>query len=320
MNLDPDPWASIRRRLSQLALWIGHKGRPPGLLGSAVRISGFSRDGSPAALVRHGDTWSYEKNGQNPIAVSDTQALLGIVPNDAFDATEVIVVPDVAPLLFHGAVEAAEASVHQCNVALAIALKGHPDARELVSQDLAQGLTFPLPDPVSFALGNGALDKAVRQSIASIALAVATLDAQLNVWANEKGGFSKSEQHRPLTTKFTDVAHKFGKSLDADAEPYSTLRALIAARNALIHAKGQEQSFPLGPTGAGRDLSVQARATCHSVRSALVALAILIGRPKPAYLAYCPAADPADDEAWRGAVVGMGMRDDPDYPPLSAGP
>lgn len=154
MTRGSDEASQFLRQLIELMLWVFHKERRPGLLGRAIEVLGTVKDGSTARLVRDGDGWSFVKEGHDPLPLPDEKAALEVVPNQGFEATEGVVVPDVAPLLFHGAVKAAEASLHECNVALAVAVRANPQIEGFVSPDLiAQTLTIPLADPVTTSLG-----------------------------------------------------------------------------------------------------------------------------------------------------------------------
>jgi hypothetical protein len=176
-------------------------------------------------------------------------------------------------------------------------------------------LAVPLDDPVDFTIATTLLDRSVRRSISAVGLAVSAAEAQVNEWAEARGGWRDREDLEPLVRKMRYVARKFGRDIDIGRSPFQELQSLVDFRHDVTHPKPIPQDVRLGGTEApGRGPSIQARKTCFFIRRCLVDVARSIGLDPPRYLAYCPPGPYDDDNAWRTAVVMTGVREDPDFP------
>jgi hypothetical protein len=63
----------------------------------------------------------------------------------------------------------------------------------------------------------------------------------------------------------------------------------------------------------GTTIATEAREACLGARQALISLAKTLNQPSPVFVSVCPPADPPTEEAWSGAVVLDGVREDPDF-------
>lgn len=245
-------------------------------------------------LIEHGDT--------RRLSTAEVLRLVGT--GDFFPRT-VDVVPDLAQMLFMEAVHQAEVS--------------HGRVIE------AQTHIDELPDnfrqnPTPWVLATAELDRAVRASIASILLAIAAAEAQVNRWAELSGGWQNGEDGLSAAEKCLVLADRAGRPISLGKPPYQRLRVASLRRNALVHSKPTAERIPVTGANApmpGRSAVVDARTTCLAVRQSLVDLAGRIGVDPPRYLASCPPSRPDDDEAWRAASLRTGLRRDPVFPPMS---
>jgi hypothetical protein len=294
--------ARNRRLFRSVIGWLLVRDRRPGMIGAAVALRGRSSTGSARLDRTDDDGWRLVvQHGESDVTTADVLRLVG---TGEFFPTTVEVVPDLAEMLFMEAVHQAEASLLNVNSAA-----GHLD-----------GLLEDEKDILSAVLVQSKLDRAVRASIASIVLAIAAGEAQINRWANEFGGWTQDDDHLGLGRKCEALARRVGRPLSLGAPPYQQLQQAVMRRNAFVHSKPVAEQVPATGAGApapGRSLSVEARLTCLAVRRSFVDLAGRLDLSLPEYLAYCPSAAADDDAAWTSATVMTGVREDPDFPPLS---
>lgn len=299
--ITPEQKARNRRLFGDLVGWLLLKNRRPGMIGAAVGLRGKSTKG-PVELVRvSDDEWQLIDGGESHVTTADLLRLMG---TGAFFPMVVDVVPDLAAMLFMEAVHQAEISLSKVRSAAQHLDDFRRDDNEVVA----------------FVLMEGELDRAVRASIASIVLAIAAGEAQINRWADERGNWSQSEDRLGLARKCEALAARVGRPVSLGASPYQELQQAVARRNAFVHSRSVAEEVPA--TGAkvplpGRSMSVEARSTSLAVRRSFVDLARRLDVPPPSYLAYCPPAEPDDDAAWNAASVMTGVRPDPDFPPIA---
>jgi hypothetical protein len=289
-----------RRLFGDVIGWLVMSGRRPGMIGAAVGIQGRSSTG-PVRLDRKDNEWRLvTEDGESEMTAAD---VLGLVGTGEFLPTRIEVVPDLAEMLFMEAVHQAEASLLKVDSAA-----GHLDILRQNTKDI-----------VSAMLVESELDRAVRASIASIILAVAAGEAQINRWADELGGWTQDEDRLGLGRKCEALANRVGRPLSLGAAPYQQLQQAVARRNAFVHSEPVAEQVPATGAGVpapGRSMSVEARATCLTARRSFVDLARRLDVPPPRYLAYCPPAEPDDDAAWTAASLMTGVRPDHDFPPI----
>jgi hypothetical protein len=240
--------------------------------------------------------------------ILEDEELVRLLVSEEFSVHSVVVVPELAPLLFQGAIEQVQASVVQLMEA----------SRQSADEEHEH-------EAFQFVMVTSALDKSLRHAAAGIVLCLAAAEAQINEWAADLGGWriddgGKSEDRLPLVDKLTLIASRFGTGLEKGSRPISWLIQAVDTRDDLVHSKPIEQELPLTSFGArepARWLSVESRRAGVAVRKSLIAVANAIDREPPSYLAYCPEADPADDPAWLSTVFQTGLRADSVFPPLS---
>lgn len=275
--------------------------RRPGMLGRAVAIRGRTAGGD-ASLRREGDHWEFESPEENSsVGLADVLALVG---SRRFEPRVVDVVPELSGILFQEAVHQAETALNSL-----IATQTHID--ELVE---AEGDDTVMP----FVLATSGLDRVVRSSMASVVLAIAATEAQLNTWGAAGTGWDDQEDNLSPIEKCVSLAERSGESIDLGRQPYQSLKTAVRRRNLLVHSRPIAEALPATGTRAwspGRTIAHEARQTCHSVRLCLIDLADRTAVDRPSFLAYAPATGPDDVEAWRTASVMTGTRADPDFPP-----
>ncbi|MHB8463707.1 MAG: hypothetical protein ACYDD7_02600, partial [Acidimicrobiales bacterium] len=257
-----------------------------------------------ARIERHGREWSLVNQG-TPAARLINDDVIALVVERGFIIQKVELVPDLPELLFKKAIAEAEIALREVN-----------KASEAARQILETGETL-----VPFVLGSVALDRAVAAGAASIIMAIAAGEAQVNQWADVAGGWQNREDKLAVDRKCVLLGQRAGVLLDLRAPPLRDLTAAVTFRNQLVHSRPVAQPFALtGPDAPvpGRSISVAARRACLSLRESLLAVAGAVGTAPPAYLAYCPHGDVEDDEVWSAASVMTGTRADPDFPPMSA--
>lgn len=304
-----------RRLFGAMVGWLPFEGRRPGMLGTAVSFSGHTRSG-PAALHRvienddaigaagEWDSWELT-NDSGATRVVPAADVIRMVGEGEFFPGTVDVVPDLAPILFMEAVHQAEISLGR----LAEAGR-HLDGMEAAEE----------PAPTTWVLASSELDRSVRASIAAIVLAIAAGEAQINTWAESRGGWRKDEDGLGVAEKCRVLADRVGSPIDLGSAPHQDLKVATKRRNALVHSMPVPQR--MAATGArapipGISISVEARATCLAVRSSFVDLAGRLDVAPPGYLAYCPPAPADDDQAWATAIVMTGTRRDPVFPTVT---
>lgn len=299
--ITPEQKARNRRLFGDVIGWLLLRDRRPGMIGAAVGLRGKSSKG-PVELSRLGDhDWRLMDEGESQVTTAEVLHLVG---TGAFFPTTVDVVPDLAEMLFMEAVHQAETSLSRVRSAAEHLASARQDDKDIVA----------------FVLVQTELDRAVRASIASIVLAVAAGEAQVNRWGEERGGWSQYEDRLGLGRKCAALAARVGRPVSLGTRPYQQLQQAVRRRNALVHSRPVAEQVPA--TGEkvpvpGRSMSVEARSTCLVVRRSFVDLAQRLDVPPPPYLAYCPPAEPDDDGAWNGASVMTGVRPDPDFPPIA---
>lgn len=320
---DSGPDNAWLRTISETLLWLGFARRRPGLLTRPRKLIGHVRDGRQAELELSDETWAFSIDGADREAFADTASALEVIARDGFVPDKAVVVADIAELLFRGAVEQAESSVTEYEEAVAIGVRVamQTGAKGVLPQELIDwAMSYPVDDPIDTVIASSLLDRSLRRSIGAITLAIAAGEAQVNSWASDGSGWAYGEDKESLVRKLKLAASKRGTTIDIGRDPFQALDQLVDFRNDLVHPKPVEQELTLADAEApARDMSVRARRCCLLVREALIEVATSIREPCPRYLAYCPPGSPDDAQAWRHASLQTGVRDDPDFPPLSTG-
>lgn len=291
-----------RRLFGALGGWLIFDERRPGMVGSAVSFSGQGRSGR-AEVERIPTGWRL-REGQEQRQLT-TAEVLQLVGSGEFFPRTVNVVPDLAALLFTEA-------VHQAEISVGRLLSAREHIATFAERDVAK-------NPIPWVLATGELDRSVRASIASMVLAVAAAEAQVNLWAESLGGWRDREDRLPVTRKCQVLAVRVGQPVSLGEGPYQQLHQGAKRRNRFVHSRPVPE--PVAVLGAkavmpGSSISVEARSLCFAVRSSFIDLARRLGTPAPSYLAYCPPANPHDEAAWSSASIMTGTRSDPDFPTL----
>jgi len=280
--------------------WIVAKDRRAGTLGVAASISGKFK-GIPARITRTEDAWTLlAKNVEETIATED---LLKLIADGVFFPLTVEVLPDLAPSLFDGAVRAAESSLNHL-------LKARSQLDEVAGAQNEGGWL------VTFVLASHDLDMTLQTAVSSVMLAVASVEAQLNKWADSHGGWNAEEDRLPIGEKLKALATRAGTVIDLGSAPYQRLCEAVRRRNEYVHSSPLPR--PMSLTGGkiavpGTTVATEAREACMGARQALISLAQALNQPPPRYLSICPPANPPTEEAWSGAAVLNGVREDPDF-------
>ena len=304
VEISPEQQEHNRRLFGSMIGWLLLSNRRPGMVGEAVSFRGRMRSGQ-ARLNRLNGGWELVTPAERRELM--TADVLRLVAMGGFFPRTVDVVPDLADVLFQEAVHQAEESVRKVSEAAR-------HTQELMERD-------PTTDLAPWILATSALDRAVRASIASIVLAIAAAEAQVNQWAYESNGWKGREDRLAVERKCQVLAKRAGHLVNLGQHPYQELHRMAQRRNAFLHSKPVPQSLPL--TGArspvpGSSISIEARETCVAVRSTLVDLARRIVAPSPSHLAYCPPGAANDDAAWSSASLMTGTRPDPDFPTVAS--
>lgn len=256
-------------------------------------------EGTQARLGRSESGWRL--NPADADEEFDSAGVLKLVGTGQFFPRSVEIVPDLAELLFMEAVKQAEASVGHLQQAA-------PHIAELAGEGIER-------KPIAWVLGTTELDRAVRAAIASIILAIAAGEAQVDYWADARGGWQDDEDRSGVAEKCVTLAQRFGAAVHLGGPPYQGLHVAAKRRNSLVHSKPIPQIVPAIGAGAplpGRTISIEARTTCLAVRRSFVDVARHLAIDRPRFLAYCPDVDPTDDQTWWGATVLTGIRSDAD--------
>ena len=290
----------IRRLFGSMIAWLLFKARRPGMIGRAVAFRGRA-SGRPARLEQVGEEWFLVTGAAT--RSMETVDLLRAVGEGDFYPLAVEVIPELAGLLFVEAVNQAERSLNHVQL-----------ARQHVTEFKGDSLKENIGP---WILASTELDRALRASIASIVLAIAAIEAQLNLWAENFGGWRNDEDHLPVAQKCVRLAGRVDNTISIGQGCYQQLHDAYKRRVRYVHSEPVPEAMPVtGKRTAlpGMTVSVEARSTCLAVRLSLIDLANRLGVPKPDYLAYCPPVDPNDEDAWRAASFQTGMRPDPDFP------
>lgn len=297
------------RRLEQLletVVWIAYVQRP-GVIGEAKRLVGRDSAGAECQLRRVGDSWLYVDGSGEERAIAGPDDLLPLLSETGFLPESVVVVPHVAPLLFQGAMEELDRAQGAWEEAMRIAISLLPpkERSKIVGGPLIERLgLLSVGEPFDHVMANSALDRCLRNSIASISLAAGAADAQMNSWLLQKNIWSKTQANKKFMDKVIKLGQTMSVEIPEDTEPFKGMRDRLKLRNALIHGNPVEETWPIQPRAAGRYMILEARATAACVRATLLRLSEILETEKPPYLAYCPAGTPGDDEAWaRGASL-----------------
>lgn len=301
-------------RLFEAMRWLVFGERRSGAIGRTTAFIGSSTSEGSQRMQLTADGW----RGPEGHLLSDKEVVERLASAE-FGLRAVAVVPEVAPLLFQGAIEQVEAA----NVQLIQAARQIQDESDAVDDDDAEDGHWAF----KFIVATSALDKSLRYSSASIMLSLAAAEAQTNAWAESIGGWElqengRSEDWLPLVDKLATLCARKGSPLDKGRRPISDLAAAVRQRKDLVHSKPVEQSLLLGTLVArepARWLCIEARRAAVAVRESLVMVARILGEDPPHYLIYCPEADPDEDAKWLSAVILTGMRDDSVFPKVSDG-
>ena len=298
-DLTPEQKEGNRRLLGQLVGWLMFRGRRPGMLGIATAISGRTSNGK-AQLRRQEDFWVLsESAGDTAVELPEVRRLLG---TRDFRPATIDVVPDLAELLFQEA-------VHQAETSLLHVEKAGDHLAELATADEDRWF-------MPFTLSTSVLDRAVRSAMASIVLAVAAGEAQVNSWASSDGGWLNGEDRLSVAEKCAVLAARAGHPVDLGRQPYQQLVARTRRRNGLVHSEHVAEAVPaVGKLNwaAGSTISFEESNSCDAVRRSFLDLARRLNATPPSYLQYSPASGPKDEQAWRTASIMTGVRPDPDF-------
>jgi hypothetical protein len=294
--------------------WLFFQGRRYGMLGRAERFTGLDGSGGQADLVRAGKGWRIVQADRTE-DLADTGEALRAINAIHFRPRQVFVVPELAPLLFQTAVAQAEESLNEY---LAAWREQHDLSDRPKGDHNDEGFWM-------FFWTTHHQDKAVQSAITAIILSVSAAEAQANEWAELDGGWKpladgKHEDRLPLERKCQALAARKGVALSVGEGSLQDLAAIGQLRDSLVHSKARPEPMPLSGSRVaipGYTISVDARRACLTIRLALVEVAKALEVPAPQYLAFCPLTDPEDVDAWSKASGWTGMRDDPDFPPLS---
>lgn len=273
--------------------WLLFGQRRPGMIGQAVGVS-EALDGD-WDLKRLGD-------GQWMTGDGDIVELDEVIPLIEFEALRpkwVHVAPQLEGQLFQEAVSRASDSVRHLNKA---------------STQLHNEISRVGWDLFDMVLVTAELDRVLRASVASIMLAIAAGESQVNAWAAAMGGWLAQEDREPLHRKCQILTRRVGRPLPLGQGVLQDLQASINLRNSLVHPTPVPEAVRLGTTAPGTTISIHARTACLHVREALLATSRALEVADPAYLAYCPPGPPNDAKVWSSAEVMTGVRSDPDFP------
>jgi hypothetical protein len=301
--VSPEQQERNRGLFGSMIGWLLSKNRRPGMIGWAVSFSGKARSGQ-AQLKRADSGWEFITSDDRDELT--TAEVLRLVGTGGFFPRTVDVVPDLAELLFQEAVHQAEESLQNVNAAAR-------HTREAMETELKS-------DPFPWVFATSELDRAARASIASIVLAIAAGEAQVNRWAEMWGGWEKGEDRLGVAKKSQVLAKRAEHPVSLGEPPYQQLHEATKRRNGFVHSVAIPEPVPVTGVQAltpGSSLSIEARQTCLAVRSSFVDLARRLEVAPPRYLAYCPAAPADDDAAWNSASLMTGARRDPDFPTVS---
>jgi hypothetical protein len=301
-------------RFLETILWMAWPQRP-GFLGVPLELRGQLPTGEDAAFARRGSEWWFVVPAQGRDELVDPAHVGHLMAGAHFLPSSVVVVPEIAHHVYLAAIIETEAAHQSWRQALREVLKAVPDARRFFTdRAYFDALILDTQDPMGFVMATDAMDACVRHSVTAIPLAIAAADAQVNTWANGRGGLSEMEQRKGLAVRYQLLAKRVGVDLSQDEEPLLSLRERLRLRNDLIHGNAIAEEQPLEQRGAGRPLVLEARRSCLVVRQALLLLAEMLDETPPKFLAFCPEAPAEDDESWRNARVLTGMRQDSVFP------
>lgn len=308
------PEARRLERFLETILWMAWPQRP-GFLGVPLELRGRLPSDEDAAFIKRGDDWWFVVPAQDREEEVEPSEVGHLMAREEFLPSSVVVVPVIAHHVYLAAIIETEAAHQSWRQALREVVEAVPDARRFFNdQSYFDALIMDTHDPMGFVMAMDAMDACVRHSVTAIPLAIAAADAQVNAWANTRGGWSESEERKGLAIRYQLLAQRVGIELSLSEEPLGSLRDRIKLRNDLIHGNAIAEEQPLEQRGAGRPLMLDARGSCLVVRQALLAMAEMLGEPPPSYLAFCPEASVEDDEGWRNARVLTGLREDSVFP------
>jgi hypothetical protein len=300
-----------RRLFGAFLGWLLYPGRRPGLIGAAIGFAGTVRARGEATLVPEGDDWELTELGQASVSLT-TADVLKLVGSGGWLPRTVDVVPDLADLLFKKAIAEVEASI------------GHLYRAQTEIEKLESSSGDGGAPPVPWIIAEAQLDRALQASITAIVLAIAAAEAQLNTWAEDRGGWAgaEDEDEGNVVEKCRTLALRAGVSIAIGHPPYQELGRAVKRRNSFVHPTPIPVTLPTFGARApspGSSTSIEARAACLAVRTSLVDLARVLSVDPPRYLAYCPLVAPDDTQAWHGASLMTGARQDPDFPTVAEG-
>jgi hypothetical protein len=299
--------------IAETVRWMMLPSGRPGIAAELVEIVGVDSEGNPASLKPAGEAWVLQAGGKE-LRLRGEEAVK-VMGEGGFKPEEAAVKRGLAKWLFQVAVTAAEQSV----IALTNAARRWSEGPDLDWEgETEEWESEEEQEVATWLLSSFDLDKVLQQAPVATVAAVAAAEAQVNEWADLRGGWLVGEDELALNEKCKLLARKEGGSLNFADKGWSWLCEAIDERHAIVHNKpGQPLRVPLAGKGAplpGRNDSLRARKSCFGVRATLVGLARVLGEDPPRYLAMCPPGSPEDDGEWLGAVIRTGMRDDPDFP------
>lgn len=310
MSEDHEATPDFLRVAQELLRAAVFEGRPPGTTGRVLGFTGSHADGRAVSISRGAELWELRVAEGNPESMP-LEEILRLLGEGSLRLDAATVVPDIADYLFKHAVAQAEESLG----------KYLESERELA---LLEASGDEGDEAIRFTLHAGALDRSVARAVTSIILAIAAAEAQLNKWAEERGGWRKrgrqDEDRLPPHEKCRVLAARQGMKISMDDAPWAGLREAVWLRNRIVHSKPAREVVSLSSEARhvpGYEQSLEARRASWAVRRALVTLARILETGPPDYLAYCPPDPPEDDDVWRNASIMTGMREDPDFPPVS---
>ena len=259
------------RRLNLPAItWIIAQNRRAGTLGVAASISGKFK-GIPARITRTEDVWTLSvKSVEERLSTED---LLGLIAGGDFFPLTVEVLPDLAPSLFEGAVRATEFSLNHLH-------KARAEINEVAGAIDGGWL-------VAFVLASHNFDMTLQTAVSSVILTVASIEAQLNNWADSFGGWIEEEDRLPIGEKIKALSTRVGVDIDLGLAPYQRLCVAVSRRNEYVHSSLVPR--PMSLTGGkaavpGTTIATEAREACLGARQALISLAKTLNKLPPGYL------------------------------------
>ena len=302
---------------AEVLRWLIYETGVPGELGRAVAFSGVDSQGRPARVTPRGNDLELSVEGDPPLILHPGSLLARMTEGD-LQLDEVHVVRDLAPFLFKAAVREAERSLGE--------LGGAASALDKAETERVEGEAV-----FWHVMAGHHQDEASQSSVVSIVMSIATVEAQLNVWAAAGGGWGLDGAGRDRDkSSIKEKCLLLGELTtgcvsepDFGRHPMQDLLFAVAERDSYVHPKAEPIAVPIAATTtppAAVDRARRAREVCSLVRESTILMSTILGVDPPRYLAMCPSTGPDDIDAWRSAILMTGTRDDPIFPPILPSP